>query len=157
MRACDEEVGRPHHQVSKSHTIAPAKPAMTTYWVTSSSRIIPLPMVLATAVPRRNAATKLKKAAQITASLGDKTRVDTTVAMLLAASWNPFKKSKARATARVTINSSPEFTGGHPLLEWWCRNRRRSSALQGNCFEHIGDVFCLVRRSFQYFVQLLHL
>src|SRR6266478_9722439 len=116
MSACDEEVGRPHHQVSKSHTIAPAKPAMTTYWVTSSSRIIPLPMVLATAVPRRNAATKLKKAAQITASLGDKTRVDTTVAMLLAASWKPFKKSKARATATVTISSSSlALTGGVPL------------------------------------------
>src|SRR5713101_4214615 len=124
MRACDEEVGRPHHQVSKSHTIAPAKPAMTTYWVTSSSRIIPLPMVLATAVPRRNAATKLKKAAQITASLGDKTRVDTTVAMLLAASWKPFKKSKARATATVIVSSNnPVFTGGVPLLGL-CRNRR---------------------------------
>src|SRR5260370_18048409 len=114
MGACDEEVGSPHHQVSKSQEIAPAKPAMTTYWVTSSSRIIPLPMVLATAVPRRNAATKLKKAAQITASLGDKTRVETTVAMLFAASWKPFKKSKARATATVTISSSPVLTAGVP-------------------------------------------
>ena len=47
---------------------------------------MPLPMVLATAVPKRKAATKLKKAAQITASLGERTRVETTVAMLLAAS-----------------------------------------------------------------------
>ena len=47
---------------------------------------MPWPMVFATAVPSRNAATKLKNAAQITASLGDKTRVDTTVAILLAAS-----------------------------------------------------------------------
>jgi hypothetical protein len=31
----------------------------------------------------------LKKAAQITASRGDSTRVDTTVAMELAASWKP--------------------------------------------------------------------
>src|ERR1035438_6707392 len=86
IKACDEEVGSPHHHVKTSHTIAPISPVITTYWVTSSIRIIPTPMVLATAVPRRNAATKLKKAAHATASFGDKTRVDTTVAMLLAAS-----------------------------------------------------------------------
>ena len=43
-------------------------------------------MVLATAVPNPNAATKLKKAAQTTAFPGDSTRVDTTVAMEFAAS-----------------------------------------------------------------------
>jgi len=48
--------------------------------------IIPPPMVFATAVPSRNAAKKLKNAAHTTASFGDKTRVETTVAMLLAAS-----------------------------------------------------------------------
>src|SRR5713226_7847336 len=118
---------------------------------------MPLPMVLATAVPRRKAATKLKKAAQITASLGDKTRVETTVAMLLAASWKPFKKSKARATATVMISSSnPVFTGGVPLLGL-CRNRRPSGALQGHCFQHIGGVFHIVCRRFKHFVQLLHL
>ena len=63
--------------------------------------IMPLPMVLATAVPSRNAATKLKKAAQATASLGESTRVETTVAMLLAASWKPLRKSKQRATRTV--------------------------------------------------------
>ena len=36
-----------------------------------------------------NAATKLKKAAQMTACPGERTRVDTTVAMEFAASWNP--------------------------------------------------------------------
>jgi len=66
--------------------MAPSKPAMTTYWVTTSMRIMPLPMVLATAVPSRKAATKLKKAAHTTASFGERTRVETTVAMELAAS-----------------------------------------------------------------------
>ena len=47
---------------------------------------MPLPMVLATAVPRKKAARKLKVAAHRTASLGESTRVDTTVAMLLAES-----------------------------------------------------------------------
>src|SRR5437588_6966688 len=45
IRAWEEEVGRPHHQVSTSHTMAPSRPAITTYCVTSSSRIMPLPMV----------------------------------------------------------------------------------------------------------------
>ena len=47
---------------------------------------MPAPMVFATAVPRKKAARKLKTAAQTTASLGERTRVETTVAMLLAAS-----------------------------------------------------------------------
>ena len=56
--------------------MAPNSPVITTYWVTVSIRIMPPPMVLATAVPRRNAATKLKNAAHKTASFGDNTRVD---------------------------------------------------------------------------------
>ena len=56
---------------------------------------MPVPMVLATWVPRTKAATKLKKAAQSTATCGESTRVETTVAMELAASWKPFRKSKS--------------------------------------------------------------
>src|SRR5215510_7462822 len=104
MRAWDEDVGSPHHQVSRSHTIAPTSPAMTTYCVTESIRIIPPPMVLATAVPRKKAATKLKKAAHSTANFGESTRVDTTVAMLLAASWKPFRKSKISAVTTVMMS-----------------------------------------------------
>src|SRR5437667_2898219 len=55
-------------------------------------------MVPATLVPKRKAATKLKKAAQMTAWAGVRTRVETTVAMELAASWKPLRKSKTRAT-----------------------------------------------------------
>ena len=51
--------------------------------------IMPEPTVLATAVPKVNAATKLKNAAHTTALPGESTRVDTTVAIELAASWNP--------------------------------------------------------------------
>ena len=51
-------------------------------------------MVLATWVPKNRKAMKLKAAAHTTASRGDSTRVDTTVAMELAASWNPLTKSK---------------------------------------------------------------
>ncbi|MND07545.1 hypothetical protein D3C83_295850 [compost metagenome] len=47
---------------------------------------MPDPTVLATAVPNTKAATKLKKAAHTTAWPGFSTRVETTVAIELAAS-----------------------------------------------------------------------
>src|SRR5213082_989108 len=52
-------------------------------------------MVLATAVPNQKAATKLKNAAQATARNGVRTRVETTVAMELAASCQPLENSNA--------------------------------------------------------------
>ena len=57
--------------------------------VTTVMSTMPEPTVLATAVPNTNAATKLKNAAHITAWPGDSTRVETTVAIELAASWKP--------------------------------------------------------------------
>jgi len=47
----------------------------------------------------------LKKAAQATAMRGDSTRVETTVAMELAASWNPFRKSKTSASRMMKMTS----------------------------------------------------
>ncbi len=73
----------------KSHTIAPIRAARITAEVTIVMSIIPEPTVLATAVPKMNAAAKLKNAAHTTARPGDSTRVETTVAMELAASWKP--------------------------------------------------------------------
>src|SRR2546425_2353187 len=127
---------------------------MTTYCVTSSRRIMPLPMVLATAVPRKKAATKLKNAAQITANLGESTRVETTVAMLLAASWKPLRKSKIRAVVTVTMSSNPVFTGGHTSSVVWCLGWRASGALQGYPFQNVGGVLGLVCGVLQNFVQL---
>src|SRR5262249_1229986 len=89
IRACDELVGRPKYHVMRSQTIAPVRPPKITAKVTRLTSIMPEPTVLATAVPKVNAATKLKNAAQTTALPGDSTRVDTTVAIELAASWKP--------------------------------------------------------------------
>ncbi len=89
MSACDELVGKPKYQVIRSQTIAPTRPPRMTENVTILTSIIPDPTVLATAVPKVKAATKLKKAAQTTALPGVRTRVETTVAIELAASWNP--------------------------------------------------------------------
>src|SRR6266536_3981838 len=61
------------------------------------------PIVFATRVPKIAKATKLKTAAQMTAARGDKTLVETTVAIELAASWNPLVKSKTIATRTMMI------------------------------------------------------
>ena len=81
--------------------MAPISPPRTTFDVTTSTSINPEPIVLATAVPNVKAATKLKKAAQKTARSGDRTRVDTTVAIEFAESCIPLMKSKTSATAMM--------------------------------------------------------
>src|SRR5712692_8413705 len=103
MMACDDEVGSPPHQVIRSHTIAPIRALRVTAGSTTLMSIIPEPMVFATAVPNRKTAMKLNAAAQHTANQGESTRVETTVAMELAASWNPLMKSNASATRMMTM------------------------------------------------------
>jgi hypothetical protein len=58
-------------------------------------------MVFATAVPKTKAAMKFQKEAQKTARKGVRTRVETTVAMELAASCQPLENSKARVRETV--------------------------------------------------------
>jgi hypothetical protein len=55
---------------------------------------MPWPIVLATAVPKKKAAAKLKKAAQTTANFGDKTLVETTVAILKAVQKIEYKRNQ---------------------------------------------------------------
>ena len=93
-----------------------------------SKLMMPLPMVLATFTPPPNAATKLKKAAQATARLGDSTRVDTTVAMELAASWKPLMKSKTSATATMRMTAVSSISG----------------VLQHDALDDVGHVLALV-------------
>ena len=90
IRACEDEVGSPSHQVVRFQAIAPMRPVKTTASLTAVGSMI-LPTVLATWVLKTTKATKLKKAAQTTASRGLSTRVETTVAIELAASWKPLE------------------------------------------------------------------
>jgi hypothetical protein len=107
--ACDDDEGSPQYQVSRFQAMAPTSEEKTTTSTMvspmarrSSKWMIPLPMVLATLswTPQSTGAAemKLKKAAQATAFMGVSTRVETTVAIELAASWKPLMKSKPRAT-----------------------------------------------------------
>jgi hypothetical protein len=68
---------------------------------------MPFPIVFATLTPKIKKAAKFQKAAHRTAAPGDKTLVDTIVAIEFAASFIPFKKSKIRAikTPAITIIS----------------------------------------------------
>src|SRR6266403_2637966 len=104
---------------------------------------MPLPMVLATAVPKTKAAMKFQKAAQSTARKGVRTRVETTVAMELAASCQPFENSKARVRKTVINTRANRLTG--------------SGVLQDDALDHIRDVFTLVNGGFNHFKNLFPL
>src|SRR5262245_3233508 len=73
ISACDEDDGRPHHQVSRFQAMAPTKVAAITLWVTDSIAT-PVAMADDTCVGNTKNATKLKTAAQITAVRGESTR-----------------------------------------------------------------------------------
>src|SRR6185295_18438299 len=108
--------------------------------LTTDKSIMPLPTVLATAVPARKAATKLKNAAQITALPGESTRVETTVAIELAASCKPLMKSKTSA-----VRNSAATSGSSGTL----------SVLDHDAFENVGDVFASIRRVLEEIQRLL--
>ena len=82
--------------------MAPANPANTTAIERTLGSTTPVAIVAATFVPKTRKAMKLNAAAHTTAKPGVSTRVATTVAMELAASWKPLTKSKPSATAMTT-------------------------------------------------------
>ena len=99
---CDELTGIPILAQKKyAQIMAPSNAENTNWTEITSASIIPFPMVLATGVPKINIAIKLKDAAQTTAHLGDRMRVETIVAIELAASFIPFTKSKMSAANMV--------------------------------------------------------
>ncbi len=101
----------PKYQVSRFQAIAPPKAAKITRSSITSIATMPEPIVPATCRPNTRKATKLKKAAQYTAQRGASTRVETMVAMELAASCNPFKKSNNSAVPTSTIRRTVTATG----------------------------------------------
>src|SRR5258706_16469425 len=97
---------------------------------------------------------KLNAAAQITANPGVRTRVDTTVAMELAASWNPFRKSKASARTMMMMT--------YVVMERQALSRlpdadRTSVVLDDDPLQDVGHVLAVVGRRFETSIQLLPL
>jgi hypothetical protein len=109
INAWDELVGNPSNSVKRFHKIAPANAAATISWVTKSELTIPAPTILATAVDMKAPAT-LRTPAAMTATSGLTTLVETTVAMELALSCQPFEKSK-RSANTTTMSSIPVKSG----------------------------------------------
>src|SRR5512139_645057 len=95
---------------------------------------MPLPMVLATAVVRK-APRMFMNAAMVTAAPGDRTFVETTVAMALAQSCQPLAISNS--TARMMIRT------------------RISGMFQDDPFEDVGDVLGAVRGVLEKLVDVL--
>jgi hypothetical protein len=120
-RVCEDLEGIPYHQVIRFHVIAARIAAAITVRFMTSGFITPLPIVAATLRGNIRNATKLKKAAIITAAKGERTFVDTTVAIELAESWKPFIKSKIKTSPirmykyiivkylRVSLESGREY------------------------------------------------
>lgn len=90
MSACDEDEGNPSHHVVRFHAMAPTRPAstMTRLCCATGRSTIPRPTVSATPVPRK-APSRFMTAAMTSAARGVSARVETDVAMALAASWKP--------------------------------------------------------------------
>ena len=101
IRACEDDDGNPAYHVIRFQLMAPSRLARTTVASTTPMSTSSFPIGLATAVPNTNTAMKLKQPAQTTAAVGDSTRVETTVAIEFAASWNPLLKSKISATRMI--------------------------------------------------------
>ena len=97
ISACELLDGMPSAQVIRFQTIAPMSAPNTTRGSMTSAETMPVPMVCATCEPNTRKAMKLKNAAQATAVCGRSTRVDTMVAIELAASCSPLRKSNASA------------------------------------------------------------
>ena len=100
------DVGSPNNHVIISQIIAPARAPITIFSVTKFGSMIPFPIVVATATPKRKGPAKFAAAAIATAWSGRMTLVPTTVAIEFAASWNPFKKSKTSAAIIAPMASS---------------------------------------------------
>ena len=89
ISACEEDDGSPKYHVIRFQVIAPSSPA-----ITITSPWLPVPglmtslTVCATFWPRK-APTKFITAAIVSATRGVSARVETDVAIALAASWNP--------------------------------------------------------------------
>src|SRR5512138_2709456 len=103
--------------------------------------MIPFPMVAATlsSAPHSTGAAemKLKNTAQATATMGESTRVETTVAIEFAASWKPLMKSKSSATAMSRTTIVRSIRGGL---------RGALGVLQHDALDHVRDVLGPVGR-----------
>src|SRR5688572_20558751 len=104
----------------------------------TSGRTIPVPIVAATAVPDI-VPSRLNTLAMISAREGERTRVDTTVAMALGASVQPLTNSAVRMSTRTMRVAGAKSIKG-------------SGVLQDDAFYEVRHILGFVRRGFQQLV-----
>src|SRR2546425_5317449 len=148
MSAWLEDVGSAATKVMRSQAIAAISAATTISCVTTVESTIPAPTVRATASPV-SAPAKLRTPARRMAWSGVRTRVATTVAMALAASWKPLTNSNAtprrttRASRAVALSTSSFF------------REAVSAVLHDDGFDDVGDVLTAVDRDLDQRVDVL--
>jgi hypothetical protein len=103
IKEWDTLIGIPSMVQTNTHTIAPTSAARMKYSSITTGFTIPFPIVFATVTPKIKAAAKFQKAAHNTAANGESTLVETIVAIELAASFIPFRKSNRSASAIIKI------------------------------------------------------
>src|ERR671932_2388888 len=121
--------------------IAATRAEMTSDWVDSSGGTMPLPTVVATAVPD-SAPRKFSTPAMSTARPGDSTRVATTVAIALAVSWKPLMKSKLSPRRRISSrrNSSVLGVSSGIFERDIAEDHRHVLALVGRVLEELVEI-----------------
>src|SRR4030042_7174590 len=129
-------VGSPHRHARVLQITIAIMPEATVCRPTTSGLIIPVPMVVATAVPVTSAPTIFSIAAIVTAWRGERTRVETTVAIALGASVQPLTNSAASTTTKAAI-----------------KRELPSAILEDYPFKYIGDIFAPVGGIFQMLIQ----
>src|SRR4030095_8917067 len=132
--------------------MAPISAPKMTRLSTKAGSMMPLPTVAATDKWKNAHASTLKNAAQRTACQGFRTPVDTTVAIEFAASWKPFRKSKANASS--TSSTSVIETSAKSIV---VEVRTASGVLEHDALNDVGDVLALVGRRLERLVHGLEL
>jgi hypothetical protein len=103
IRAWEVLEGKPKYQVNRFHKIALVRAAMITALLIAAGSTTSLPIVVATATPKRKGPAKWAAALMSSAIRGETARDEIIVATMLLASWKPFRKSKTKAIAIMTI------------------------------------------------------
>src|ERR1700710_728853 len=133
----------PSAQVTRFQTMAPIRAAKISRSSMMPGSMMPVPMVLATWRPNTRKATKLKNAAHSTAYCGRSTRVDTMVAIELAASCKPLRKSNSSATAinPTRIGRPSVASTARPCLYLFDHD---TVDLVGDVVEAVGDLLQMI-------------
>ena len=85
ISACEDDDGRPNHQVARFQQIAPIRPPKTTVGVIAPASTIP-PATVAATLSEMKAPTKFRIAAMVTATCGFSAPVAIVVAIAFAVS-----------------------------------------------------------------------